>query len=235
MNLGNSGALGGIGQEAVNRFHLWSLTLGLWLLAWCLAAPAVATPTFEQEQEIRTTLVTPHTKWAQPYAGGMTRVLFFSDYRNTQAREIAELMQRFDIKADAAYWTRSDKKPQPYHWHGDEEGIARIGRLLESNAHEVFLFNGVSPDNLPRELREGLLARVAQGRGLVLVGVKERRWLDPPLANDPDRVALDEPLILDAPLIRKIAATGKPMITSTGMATVAELDGTVRTARAAGG
>lgn len=38
----------------------------------------------------------------------------------------------------------------------------------------------------------------------------------------------------DLPLIRRVAKTGKPMIISTGMATLAELDETVRTAKHAG-
>ncbi|MQL51450.1 pseudaminic acid synthase [Desulfofundulus thermobenzoicus] len=39
---------------------------------------------------------------------------------------------------------------------------------------------------------------------------------------------------IDLPLIRRVATTGKPMIISTGMATLAELDETIRAARDAG-
>ncbi len=56
---------------------------------------------------------------------------------------------------------------------------------------------------LVQPLGSAIAKRLARGKGLVLVGVKERGRLDPPLENDPDRVALDEPLILDAPVARQ--------------------------------
>jgi pseudaminic acid synthase len=40
---------------------------------------------------------------------------------------------------------------------------------------------------------------------------------------------------VDLPLLRKVASTGKPLIVSTGMATLAEVDEAVRTIRGAGG
>ena len=59
-------------------FRLGPFAWGWVFFAWGLALPVAAAPTLEQEQEIRASFVTPHTKWAKLYAGGTTRVLFFS-------------------------------------------------------------------------------------------------------------------------------------------------------------
>jgi beta-galactosidase len=155
------------------------------LLTVLLATSAAwAAPTLEQEQELRTDFVTPHTNWARPAAaGGTMRVLFFSDYQNCAAREAVEAMQRFDLIADAVLWgTIVDTTTA--QWHGGEEGVARARRLLEQ-PYDVYWFNECDPTRLPTELQYKLLKRVTEGAGLVLVGCDDARVLKRPLTAQP--------------------------------------------------
>ena len=57
---------------------------------------------------------TPHTPWARPYALGKTRVLFFTNGMGTAPRECVELIQRFDLTAQAVFWAQIvDTNTQP--------------------------------------------------------------------------------------------------------------------------
>ena len=69
----------------------------------CLAVGALGT-TLEEDHRLSMEFETPHTQWGRPYAQPGVRILFFVYGRGTQPREIIELMQRFDITAEAAYW-----------------------------------------------------------------------------------------------------------------------------------
>lgn len=166
-------------------------TRAIWLclLPLLLVTAGRADPTLDDEHALLTDFETPHTAWAKPYAKGTTRVLFFSDYRNTQAREIIELMERFDLQADAAYHSRI-VDTTTVQWHGGDEGLDRIRGLLENNEYDVYLFNGVPLAHLPTELQYKLLKQVTSGAGLVLVGVDDKRVLKRPIAEhqpgDPD-------------------------------------------------
>ena len=51
---------------------------------------------FGAEVDLARAVETPHRKWAKPYAGGKTRVLFVSE--GVKAREIFELAQRLEIE-----------------------------------------------------------------------------------------------------------------------------------------
>lgn len=83
----------------------------LWLTSLLSLVPtsALATPTMQPEQKIRTTFVTPPHPMGQALCGRDHARPVLQRLLNTQAREIVGLMQRFDIQADAAYWYHDEK------------------------------------------------------------------------------------------------------------------------------
>ena len=142
-------------------------------LGFGLAAVAAKAGHLEDEHELSMELVTPHTKWAKPYAGGKVRALFFSRFktRDREARDIIELMQRFDIEADAAYYLR-----HPAEWLGGEEGHQRRLRLLEK-PYDVYVFSYIAPRALTDEEQYKVLKAVTEGAGIVLIGAGDNRIL----------------------------------------------------------
>jgi len=131
----------------------------------------------EEAHQLSLDFVTPHTKWAKPYAGGRVRVLYFTKGTESNAREIVELMERFDIQADAVYWTNIVDTPT-WEWHGGAEGLKRILRLL-AKPYDVYLFQEIPLANLTAEAQYKLLKPVTEGAGLVLLGTGDGRVLKP--------------------------------------------------------
>ena len=118
---------------------------------------------------------TPHTDWAQPYALGQTRVLFFCNGRGTVPRECVELMQRFDIDAEAVFWARIVDSSNT-HWHGGETGERRMLALLEQS-WDCFVFLGLSMSKMSAEQQYKILKSVADGAGIVFVESSDPRVL----------------------------------------------------------
>ena len=149
---------------------------GLAILLGLAVAPAIRAGQLEEEHELSMEFVTPHTKWAKPYAGGKIRALFFCRGgwygMGTEAREIIELMQGFDIEADAVYW--GHPKGGLRGWLGGEEGHKRILRLLQGR-YDVYVFLRVAPIKLSAEEQYKMLEFAAGGAGIVMVGTNDIR------------------------------------------------------------
>lgn len=153
------------------RTWMWLLCATLLLMARAaIAAPsAVDAQELEVDHALTTEFPTPHTDWGHPYALGKTRVLFFCQGANTAPRECVELIQRFDLDAQAVFWTKivdTDKS----QWHGGELGIRRMLGLL-AQRWDALVFFGISPEKLPPEAAYRVVEAAANGAGLVLVGV----------------------------------------------------------------
>jgi hypothetical protein len=148
------------------------------LLFMMITVASAASPDL-QELEIDHALTfdfqTPHTKWAKPYAGGKTRVLFFTDGTGTDPRECVELMQRFEIEARAVFWANigdTDRKS----WHGGQLGERRMLDLLQQR-WDCFVFLGLELSKVPPEPRSLIEQAVNRGAGIVLVGTSDKMLL----------------------------------------------------------
>ena len=159
----------------VCRALTWVSVMGF---GWGLA-PTYALTELEEEHLLSTSFATPHTKWAQPYARGKLRVLFFMNigYCNTVPREVVELKQRFDLDAEAVFWANIIDSPK-YHWHGDAAGLARMKQLV-AQPWDCFVFFDFPVEQVPVEEQYNLILAVTKGAGLVLVGTDDQRVLKP--------------------------------------------------------
>ena len=147
----------------------------------------------EVEHALTFDFQTPHTKWARPYALGKIKVLFFVNGRGTEPRECVELMQRFDIAGQAVFWARSVDSNKD-HWEGDVLGEQRIDKLL-AQKWDAFIFLGIPISNLSSERREKVSKAVAEGAGVVLVGIN-----DPDLLNEETRLQQTLPFLAPGPV-----------------------------------
>lgn len=129
----------------------------------------------EVDHGVNSDFVTPHTAWAKPYVQGKTRVLFFLNGRGMVPREVIELKQRFDLEPQMVFWARIVDSTVD-HWHGAENGVRRMERLLNQK-WDAYVFLGIQPEKLPVEMQYKLIKAVADGAGLVLVGVDDKRVL----------------------------------------------------------
>ena len=129
----------------------------------------------EEEHALSMEFVTPHTPWAKPYAGGTVKTLFMTTWaqNTTEGREIIELMERFDLDAQAIYCNPSARPigDGRNEWFGGdpEAGTKRALRLLDT-PNQVIFVNQLKLDALSQPIRDKIHQKVVEGAGLVVIG-----------------------------------------------------------------
>ena len=180
--IGQSGRKNPGNRAGFRRLGFAVRTLSLLVAAWLSSAPMGLADELDQppaglleaEHALSMDFETPHTAWASPYAGDPIRVLSFAPWfqGSTEGREIIELMQRFDIEAEAIYFLPGpgrllgDDNPR---WYGHPKaGSERALRLLKT-PFDVVLVNKLGLDRFPKAVQSALKKRVADGAGLVIL------------------------------------------------------------------
>lgn len=136
--------------------------------------------------ELKRDLVTPHAKFAHPWAGGKPRVLFLTSIH--QAREIVELQQRADIEArtvrlafdeNTTNWAMIER----YMAYGYADMNISLKKELETR-FDAIVVSGNLLDPVDKENRAAIERQLASGTGIVRIGTK-----NPACAPDDKAVA----------------------------------------------
>ena len=153
----------------------------------------------EADQELRMSFETPHTKWVNPISWLTSsekppRVMFIArdiiDRGYPVFREMVEIMQRFEIVADAQYYlVTSDAYGEA--WMKPE---SRLFNLITNSSlqHDVYFFYGIDPLKLPNStLYNSVLSQISSGKaGAVLIASNDQNLTRTPFLgtttpNDP--------------------------------------------------
>ncbi len=184
------------------------------LAASVLSAPAATTAEEVAEaSSLESDVVTPHKPWARDWSEGSLRALFFVytgpyegawENPQTRVREPVELMQRFDIDAEAVLVCG---KQDNWVFHGLQLGEERARRLLE-NEYDLYVIAGFPMGKLPAEFQYLVLKEVADGAGLLCCGAGAKEYMVPRREITPTPTFLTDglPALTDRPVADMVSA-----------------------------
>lgn len=132
-----------------------------------------------------TEYVTPHVKWAKPFAPGSPKVLFLSLKRGG-IREAVELAERFDMEFDTSYIAGFTSRAlydlgAYYAMLNSSDCLAELQKMLQNNKYDCFVISSNLWKYLNEGIKDNILRKVNAGAGLVLL---EPLYLPGPLAAD---------------------------------------------------
>lgn len=126
--------------------------------------------------ELSRAVVTPHTSWAKPYAGGTINVLTIMP--RWKQRCAVELMQRFDMICDPIMFSNSSLHGKPYWVRGDDgdavlrDPLMHAAKTLEQNA-DCMVIDYLNASAIRPHTVKRILQKVERGAGLVIVGFSQ--------------------------------------------------------------
>ena len=124
------------------------------------------------ELELSGELVTPHTPWLRPYAGGRTKALFILDIR--QQREIVELAQRMDldvrtVRIASVFENMSYGLLEDFATYNFSDMNRDLKARLDEGGYDAVVMAGDLWERLDEANRGTIRKMLAAGVGLVVV------------------------------------------------------------------